>query len=125
MELLGFPLHNPFPLADDDPSKYISADDMNKHLGQHITMMGYLITHKPVRTIKGDTMCFGTFLDASLNWIDTIHFPDSLIRYPLNGNGFYRMTGKVVEDFGVFNLEVQEMKKIGLKKRTQSLKDAG
>jgi DNA-directed DNA polymerase III PolC len=125
MELLGFPLHNPFPLADDDPSKYISADDMNKYLGQNITMMGYLITHKPVRTIKGDTMCFGTFLDASLNWIDTIHFPDSLIRYPLNGNGFYRMTGKVVEDFGVFNLEVHEMKKIGLKKRTQLVKDAG
>ncbi|MBZ5857100.1 DNA polymerase III subunit alpha [Flavihumibacter profundi] len=125
MELMDFPLHSPFPMADDDPAKYTAAADMHCYLGQNITMMGYLITYKPVRTIKGDTMCFGTFIDASLNWIDTIHFPDSLSRYPLNGNGFYRLTGKVVQDFGVYNLEVQQQKKIGLKKRTEEMSYAG
>ena len=121
VELMDFPLHNPFPMADDEPGKYIAAGEMPKYLNQTITMMGYLITYKPVRTIKGDTMCFGTFIDAALNWIDTIHFPDSLARFPLQGNGFYRMTGKVVEDFGVYNLEVHQQQKIGLKKRTGNL----
>lgn len=121
VELMDFPLHNPFPMADDEPAKYIAASEMPKYLNQTITMMGYLITYKPVRTIKGDTMCFGTFIDAALNWIDTIHFPDSLARYPLQGNGFYRMTGKVVADFGVYNLEVHQQQKIGLKKRTANL----
>ncbi|MBC6492490.1 DNA polymerase III subunit alpha [Flavihumibacter stibioxidans] len=118
MELLGFTLHNPFPLADDDPGKYVAAADISSHKGNIITVLGYLITYKPVRTIKGDTMCFGTFIDMHLDWIDTVHFPDSLARYPLNGNGFYRMTGKVIEDFGVYNLEVHEMKKVGLRTRT-------
>lgn len=118
VELMDFPLHNPFPMADDDPAKYLPAADMQAHLHQTVTMMGYLITYKPVRTIKGDTMCFGTFIDSHLNWLDTVHFPDSLARYPLQGNGFYRLTGKVVQDFGVYNLEVHQQQKIGLKKRT-------
>lgn len=118
VELMGFPLHNPFPMADDDPLLYVPATKMANHLAQTITMMGYLITYKPVRTVKGDTMCFGTFIDVQLDWIDTVHFPDSLQRYPLQGNGFYRLTGKVVEDFGVYNLEVHQMHKIGLKKKT-------
>jgi DNA polymerase-3 subunit alpha len=124
VELLGFPLYNPFPMADEDPHQYIPAVMMANHLGQTITMMGYLITYKPVRTVKGDTMCFGTFIDIALNWIDTVHFPDSLQRYPLQGNGFYRLTGKVVEDFGVYNLEVHQMNKIGLKKKTSIPEDA-
>jgi DNA polymerase-3 subunit alpha len=117
MELLDFPLSNPFPLADTDLDQYIPAALLEQYKGEKITMLGYLITYKPVRTIKGDLMCFGTFIDAALNWLDTIHFPDCLQRYPLQGNGFYALTGTVVEDFGVLNLEVSYLKKIGLKPR--------
>ncbi len=115
MELLDFPLKNPFPLADTDLAGYLPADQLSAHIGKSVTMLGYLITYKPVRTIKGQLMCFGTFVDAALNWLDTIHFPDSLQRYPLQGNGFYSLSGVVVEDFGVLNLEVHQLKKIGLK----------
>ena len=62
-------------------------------------------------------MSFGTFIDPQLNWIDTVHFPDSFRKYPLQGQGFYRITGKVVEDFGAYSLEVSHMQKLGYKER--------
>jgi DNA polymerase-3 subunit alpha len=63
-------------------------------------------------------MFFGTFVDAELNWIDTVHFPDSAKKYPLHTGGFYRITGKVVEDFGVYSVEVQRMENVGYKARS-------
>jgi DNA polymerase-3 subunit alpha len=44
-----------------------------------------------------------------------VHFPDVANRSPLIGKGFYHMKGKVVEDFGVFVVEVAWMKKLGRK----------
>ncbi|ULQ56807.1 DNA polymerase III subunit alpha [Flavihumibacter rivuli] len=117
VELMGFTLYSPFPLVDDDPAQYVAAKDMSRYKHERITMLGYLVTYKPVRTVKGETMCFGTFIDHELNWIDTVHFPDSLARYPLSGTGFYRLTGKVVEEFGVYNLEVEQLEKPGYKPR--------
>ncbi|GAO42903.1 DNA polymerase III subunit alpha [Flavihumibacter petaseus] len=119
IELLGFPLRNPFPMADDDLAQYLPVTKMQHHVGDTVTMIGYLITYKSVMTVKGETMCFGTFLDAQLDWLDTVHFPDSLKRHPLSANGFYRLTGRVVAEFGVHNLEVHHMAKIGLKDRKQ------
>ena len=60
-------------------------------------------------------MYFGTFLDSYCYWIDSVHFPDSADRYSLEGKGFYHMKGKIVEEFGVYTIEVQWMKKIGFK----------
>ena len=62
-------------------------------------------------------MFFGTFVDAKLDWIDTVHFPDSARQYPLHTSGFYKITGKVTEDFGVYSLEVHQMIRVGYKKR--------
>lgn len=117
LEILGFSLCNPFDLVDDDPLLYAPAARMQAYLGQTITMLGYLITWKPVHTVKKEMMYFGTYIDAAGDWLDTVHFPDSAKRYPLQGRGFYRMTGRVVEEFGVFNLEVERMDKIGIKDR--------
>jgi DNA polymerase-3 subunit alpha len=65
-------------------------------------------------------MYFGTFLDSRLDWIDTVHFPDVAKKYPITNSGFYRITGKVVEDFGVPSVEVSSMIKIGYKSRSYS-----
>ncbi len=62
-------------------------------------------------------MYFGTFVDKDLDWIDTVHFPDVVKRYPINSSGFYKITGKVVEDFGVYSIEVSKMIKVGYKNR--------
>jgi DNA polymerase-3 subunit alpha len=62
-------------------------------------------------------MFFGTFADRHLDWIDTVHFPGPARNFPLYTNGFYRITGKVVEDFGVYSVEVHTMYRVGYKKR--------
>jgi DNA polymerase-3 subunit alpha len=143
LEILGFSLCNPFDLVDDEwgvgvvgegtnhgrglggsgganHGKGVPAARMQEYLGQTITMLGYLITWKPVHTVKKEMMYFGTYIDAAGDWLDTVHFPDSAKAYPLQGRGFYRMTGRVVEEFGVFNLEVERMDKIGIKDRAAS-----
>ncbi len=117
MELLDFPLCNPFELVDDDPARYVPAREIPLHLHQTITVLGYFIEHKVVPTIRKEIMSFATFLDSNLDWIDTVHFPGALKKYPVKGQGFYRITGKVVQDFGVYNIEVSHMEKAGYKQR--------
>ena len=118
-ELLKFPLCNVFELADDDLSKYIPANEIQNHLGKEINVLGYLITTKPVHTIKNENMYFHTFIDAAGDWLDTIFFPQTAMYYPVNGKGFYSMKGKVVEEFGVYSVEVNWCRKVGIKSRTQ------
>jgi len=84
-------------------------------MGEEINVLGYLVTIKYVRTVSGEMMHFGTFLDASGEWLDTVHFPESSRRYPFQGTGFYRMCGKVSEEFGVYIVEVNRMEKVGIK----------
>jgi len=116
VELLGFPVRDPFVLVDDDPSRYVPARELSAHAGRIVTVLAYHITHKPVRTIKGETMSFGTFLDRNKDWIDTVHFPQVHAAYPPRA-GFYKITGKVVVEFGVYSIEVVKMEKAGIKQR--------
>lgn len=117
LEILDFPLRNPFDLSREDPIPYQCARDQPAFLGKQVTMLLYFIAYKVVPTIKGETMCFGTFVDHELNWVDTIHFPDSFHKYPIKGKGFYKITGKVVADFGVYSVDVQHMIRTGYKER--------
>jgi DNA polymerase-3 subunit alpha len=117
MEILGFTLSNPFAMVDDDPASYVLSKDMGKHAGIVITMLAYFIARKHVVTKHNDEMFFGTFVDCELDWIDTVHFPDAARQYPLHTGGFYRVTGKVTEDFGVYSLEVHKMINVGYKPR--------
>lgn len=118
MEIMGFCTSNPFALADADPAQFVSARDMEKHKGKVITMFAYFIARKHVITKNDDAMFFGTFVDSELNWIDTVHFPEAAKRHPLHNSGFYKIKGRVAEDFGVFSLEVQYMEKIGYRNRS-------
>jgi DNA polymerase III alpha subunit len=117
IENLGFPLCNPFGLADDDPAKYTGAKDLNKFEGKYVTVLIYFIAHKQVPTKLGEEMYFGTFLDSNLDWVDTVHFPESAKNYPLNRSGFFKATGKVTLDFGVVSLEVTKMESVGYRVR--------
>jgi DNA polymerase-3 subunit alpha len=115
IELLNFTLSNPFEIVNDDAGKYVRACELTKHLGRTVTMLAYFIARKHVVTKTNKEMFFGTFLDPELNWIDTVHFPESAKRYPLHTAGFYRITGKVVADFGVYSLEARTMAEVGYK----------
>ncbi|MBS1604420.1 MAG: hypothetical protein JST42_17275, partial [Bacteroidetes bacterium] len=96
------------------------AKELPQYLGKTVTVFGYHVTHKPVRTVKGETMSFGTFLDANKDWIDTVHFPPIHAAHPPRA-GFYRITGKVIEEFGVYNIEVTHIEKAGIKSRAAQI----
>ena len=117
MELLGFSLQNPFDIVDDDANKYTPVSALPNLLGKVVEVLGYLVTTKPVHTVKHEYMCFGTFLDAHGAWLDTVHFPDSHAKYPIQGRGFYKMRGRVVQEFGVYGVEVTWLCKVGIKPR--------
>jgi DNA-directed DNA polymerase III PolC len=118
IEILGFPLCNPFALVDEEPDPFLLSKDIGRHLGKTVNMLVYYIARKHVQTKNNDLMFFGTFVDKDLDWVDTVHFPDSARNYPLHTGGFYKITGKVVEDFGVFSIEVRSMWRAGCKKRS-------
>ncbi len=127
IELLGFPLCSPFDLIipppailhpdEKNPPVIHQAGEMNNHLHKIISIIGYLVTRKLVQTRHGEQMAFGTFLDRSGQWIDTTHFPDVLKQFPFRGRGCYLITGRVVEEFGFYSLEVTRMEKIPYKPR--------
>ncbi len=58
-------------------------------------------------------MYFGNFIDAEGEFVDTAHFPvvgkDNM---GWRGQGIYHIQGRVIEEMGVYNIEVDGMKKI-------------
>jgi DNA polymerase III alpha subunit len=113
LEILGFPLCSPFKLLKELPGEMICcADELKNHLGKIISITGYSVTRKNTSTKKGEAMAFGTFLDVNGKWIDTTHFPDVLKQYPFRGKACYMITGKVVEEFGFYSIDVTAMERL-------------
>jgi len=112
LDLLGFPLNNPFELLSSPIQNYISVNDLEKHTGQHITVYGYLVAIKTTRTKRGDLMNFGTFQDYNGEVFDTVHFPPSVKAYPFRGRGIYQLRGKVAQEFNYYSLEVIQQIKL-------------
>lgn len=113
MELLEFPVScNDFDLLKTTFRGDCKAKDMMKHLNKTVRMVGSYVTDKWVRTIKGEVMAFGTFLDDEGDFFDTTHFPPCRKAYPFSGRGVYIVMGKVVEDYGFPGLEVEKMAKL-------------
>ena len=109
LELLGFPLCSPFSLMVEQPKNGLTASKLKEHLSKSVCVYGYLVTAKRTRTIKGDMMFFGTFLDQEGHFFDTTHFPQVAAQFPFRGKGVYQIIGKVVDEFGFYSLEVQNM----------------
>jgi error-prone DNA polymerase len=91
------------------------AKDLGKHLGEKVRMVGELVTTKPVKTVSGKLMYFGTWLDTQSDFFDTTHFPFTLQSYVFKGAGLYLLLGKVVEEFGFFSIEIEKMAKLEFK----------
>lgn len=119
IELLGFPLCNPFTLLKADRSTTTRATELLQKVGAQVSMIGYLIATKDTSTKGGERMHFGTFYDDAGRVFDTVHFPQVAKKYPFRGKGFYRISGKVVVDFGYPMVEVIEMEKLPYKNREE------
>ena len=112
MELLGFPLLDPFRLLPGEARGDTVANELMQKLGKRVHVVGYVVTTKDTRTIDNKPMHFGTFYDWQGEVFDTVHFPNIAFKYPFRGRGFYSIRGKVVEDFGVSMVEVDFMEKL-------------
>lgn len=132
LELLGFPLCDPFLLVEDrsedrmigrsddeernaqarnDPPM-ILARDMPAHIGQRVSMLGYVVHVKPTKTGTGERMSFGSFIDPEGDFWDSTQFPSVEARYPFRGRGVYRLLGTVEEEFGHCSLSVHHVEKL-------------
>ncbi len=139
IELLTFPLSNPFDLLRPDNSETSSADysagadhsvgadrdlrlrndaclrranDLPNHIGQFIWIKGYLIHRKHTQTKQGTSMYFGTFIDEEGEWLDTVHFPPVAQQFQFRGTGVYKVHGRVIEDYDCITVEVDFMEKM-------------
>jgi DNA polymerase-3 subunit alpha len=112
IDILEFPLESPFHLLQDQSIQGVKARELPQQLGKIVQVIGYLVTVKYTRTIKGEVMNFGTLIDQEGHWIDTVHFPPTVKKYPFKGRAIYCLEGKVVEEFGFYSLEVQRMERM-------------
>jgi error-prone DNA polymerase len=116
LDLLGFPLCDPFTLVDDPGevphTPRILKRDMHTLVGERVTMLGYLIHVKATDTRHGQRMTFGSFIDTAGDFWDSSQFPDVAARYSFRGRGVYRLTGVVEEEFGHVALRTQFIEKL-------------
>lgn len=112
IELLGFPLCSPFSLIADEIPAHITAGEMLANKGRCVTMIGYFVTLKPVRTVKRQLMYFYTWIDEAGDFFDTVHFPQVAAAAPFKGRGCYILCGRMVTDFGFPSMEVSTMEKM-------------
>ena len=125
IELLGFPLCDPFLLVKTEDFGDTLSIELLKKLHKRVSLVGYLVTTKDTSTKNGDRMHFGTFYDRHGNVFDTVNFPPVARKYPFRGRGFYRVTGVVVEDFGYPMIEVDIMEKLAMKSKTKTPRTGG
>ncbi len=113
IELLEFPVTmSYFDLLKTKSRGDCFAKDLMQHVGKKIRIMGSYVAYKGVKTVRGEYMAFGTFLDEKGDFFDTVNFPLSLSKYPFSGSGVYLILGKVVEEFGFPSIEVEKMAKL-------------
>jgi error-prone DNA polymerase len=104
MELLGFPLCNPFHLLPNLPPAHTLAKNIATQTGKQVTCFGYLVSLKQSRTLQGDYMFFGNFIDLEGEIIDSVHFPEIARKFPYHGKGIYLIKGWVSEEFGHYSI---------------------
>ena len=114
IELLGFPLADPFLLADEPMDQGTTAIELPEKLGHFVIGYGYLVTVKDTKTQKGDRMNFATFIDQNGDFLDSVHFPNIAAQFPFRGKGLYKVQGRVVEEFGFYSIEASALYKLAV-----------
>lgn len=114
LELFGFTLGNPFDLMKDEITDGILASEVKYYVNRKVEIYGYLVTVKSTRTVNKKRMQFGTFLDQEGEFIDTVHFPNTVEKYLFRGMGIYKLYGKITEEFDFLTLEVHRMEKMDM-----------
>ncbi len=106
MELLGFPILNPFHLLSEKMKEHIIRKQFDVYLNKQVRCYGYLITIKNVNTSNNERMCFATFIDVVGDIIDVVVFPIIYKSFPFYGKGIYELNGKVIDEHSFYSLEL-------------------
>ena len=114
LALFGFPLScHPLDLFENVLARipHILARDLEQHVGEVITVIGWLVTEKIISTKKGESMEFMTLEDQT-SLYDATLFPNTYRRYChlLATNQAYILTGLVEEQFSTVTLTVKELR---------------
>jgi len=114
LELFGFPLNcHPLELFKDVLAhhRYIPAKNLAQHVGELVTMIGWLLTEKTISTKKGEPMEFLTLEDQT-GLFDATVFPNIYRKYChlLTTNQAYVVTGLIEEQFSTVTLTVKELR---------------
>ncbi|NLR69231.1 hypothetical protein HGH92_33345 [Chitinophaga varians] len=91
------------------------AKDLPDYIGQTVRVVGNYVCEKRLLTKQKQPMSFGTFHDANFDFLDTVHFTDSLSHSPLLGAGTYLIEAKVSSDYGHISLIVARMAKLPIR----------
>lgn len=122
IELMGFPLSGSFfDLVRTTFRGDVPAKDLAKLEGETVRMVGEFVCDKDVKTKTGKYMKFGNFFDANGDFFNTVHFPQSLIKYPLRGVGVYLVLGKVACEYGDASIVVEKIAKLPIKPDPRSV----
>lgn len=122
IELIGFPVSaRIFELARSGYRGNVNARSLADREGQTVRIVAHLVAWKTVYIKPNSMMKFGTFLDAHGDFIDTVHFSQSLKRYPLRGKGLYLIEGKCTLAQGCPSIEVQRCALMPLKPDPRSV----
>ncbi|WP_430466974.1 DNA polymerase III subunit alpha [Winogradskyella ouciana] len=114
IELLGFPLCNPFHLLEKESTTRLRAKHLTKLEDKYVKIEGYLVTTKNTKTSNGKLMHFSTFLDRNGDFIDTVHFPPVASKFPFRGKGIYEIIGKVMVEFDCVTIEVSKLERLAI-----------
>jgi error-prone DNA polymerase len=114
LALLGFPLScHPLDLFKDLLTEipHIMAKDLAQHVGEDVTLIGWLVTEKIISTKKGEPMEFITLEDQT-GLYDATVFPNTYRQYChlLATNQAYIVTGLVEAQFSTVTLTVKELR---------------
>ena len=92
---------------------HLSAQAMKQHVGERVTMIGWLITTKVVLTRDQQVMEFVSFEDLT-GTFETVFFPQAYQKYALqlNPNQPFILKGKIQSEFGVPSLEVDSLQPV-------------
>ncbi len=111
LQVFGFLIsRHPLTLYEERLRKrgVLPAKDLDKHIGERVTVAGWLITQKLAKTKREQLMEFVSFEDTTAIY-DTTFFPRAYENFAhlLSTDRPFLLTGKVEEDFGAVTLTVE------------------
>ncbi|MFQ5503820.1 MAG: OB-fold nucleic acid binding domain-containing protein, partial [Planctomycetota bacterium] len=117
--LLGFTTGMLHPIELGEPERdgkraYLPLVEAPAHVGERVSILGWLAAQRRYRTRRGDWMCFLTFEDKT-GILETVLFPPAYDRFggELSGQGRYHVRGRIEAREGALALHAESLERMG------------